>query len=414
MVKVQASNVVVEVVDVDPFENLLGPAPGPAGEEAAGDVESLPEDDAGVVTDVDEVISIAATAAADAIAEATDEAASSVVVIEDDGQPEPPAPACAISAVPGCDGATVVADGWAVTASSSEQSEFARRMHDAESVFLEASLELSALKSQLDELKSQIKEKQKEVDGLALNLRSMRERGEDQLDLFDRPVTNELPTAPVTSPAGLFDQASPPATTQPPQISSDSWRAVPIAELGLLSIKGLGKKKFEAISNVAGTIGELEDLRAKWGGLTNIDSIGPEMQTAIEDKLIEWLSANRDSDALRAARGEVAADPEPVNQEPADAEGDSDEEPAVVQFDPDSRTKHVEQVTQAAEELRGADLKPSLAGESHWRTGYDARQAGAAVDVCPFSASDAQADWLKGWLTADHELSEGSDAEEAS
>lgn len=405
MVKVHAESV-ADITD-DPFADLMG-EPGGEGEHV-GDVDADEAGPAGKEATGEAAETLTVEYEAEVAPEWMKGAESllvhqdQVVVTDDDGQPEPPA------AVP-CEQPVDPSPNISATITD-EETAFERRMKDAEHTYIEASLELSEMKSQLDALKASIKEKQKEVDGLALNLRSLRERGEDQLDLFDEHGNGRAVEVTATadpSPAGPMLLTNDPKLLKPKSaVAADAWRNVPIEELGLSSIKGLGKKKLEAIYEAASTIGELEDLRAEWGGLTNIEGIGPEKQTAIEDKLIEWLSANRDSEVLRAARGEAPA--EPGDDEDAEAD-EADDEPA------DEAADHAAQVHGAVEVLRGDldSMRPTgLAGESYFKLGYKARENDEPVEACPFRPSEAQTNWLYGWLTADHEAAEAesTDAE---
>ena len=93
----------------------------------------------------------------------------------------------------------------------------------------------------------------------------------------------------------------------------DDWRSVLTTELDLAAVKGLGEKKREALLDLCPTLGQLEDLRAGQGGLTQVEGIGQGLAGKIEERILTWLSANRDRVVLQAAAAGAVA--------PADSQG---------------------------------------------------------------------------------------------
>lgn len=77
----------------------------------------------------------------------------------------------------------------------------------------------------------------------------------------------------------------------PPPVDPDAWRSVPVAQLGLTAkindlLLGVG----------VSTMGEMEDFRARVADAKEVwpKGIGPAKLTDIENRIVDWLSANRD------------------------------------------------------------------------------------------------------------------------
>jgi hypothetical protein len=113
-------------------------------------------------------------------------------------------------------------------------------------------------------------------------IQSASARGPEFMPLFDASPTHASQTSEASVTA---------------DVASDAWRKESIESLGLPP--KLAEKLAE---NSITTIGELEDKRAAFGGLSSISGIGPAKVTVIEDAVMGWLSENRDTAVFEAAR----------------------------------------------------------------------------------------------------------------
>ena len=139
--------------------------------------------------------------------------------------------------------------------------DYVRQHYDA---ILEKERSVRILENDYLELKDQAAEAKKSFDRADKALRDLISRGPDP--------QRSLP----------FDEQDKPA---------DAWRAALLAELGL-------SQKFEELLTGAGvaTIGDLEDLRAKIadGKAEWPKGIGEARITELENKVVDWLTENRD------------------------------------------------------------------------------------------------------------------------
>jgi hypothetical protein len=173
--------------------------------------------------------------------------------------------------------------------------------------------------------------------------------------------------------------------------ADESWRKVPTSEIGFDKIKGVGKKKYEAILDAAPTMGDLEDLRANAGpmGLQAVlpDGLGEKICGEIENKILEWLSKNRDRTTLEAAGADVDAVPPEEPPFPSVAEG--------VDLEAD---EHAQQILARARELQTQPIEVKY-GAVH-EDGSRAARNGDKVTDCNWTAGDKQDSWILGWLSA--------------
>jgi DNA uptake protein ComE-like DNA-binding protein len=179
-----------------------------------------------------------------------------------------------------------------------------RRLREAQENYCQAGIEVEHAKNAI----KQAKESQKAA--LEWLEKVMAESGDGQEgsadgESFAAQSVAESPTDDASDPSGTIAD----------------WRSVPTEELKLDTIKGMGTKKLEAIIHEYPTVGKLEDLRAegngKFMGLQTIKGVGEAMAGEIENKILEWLSANRDAAVLAdaaASSEEPTADPKPTKR----------------------------------------------------------------------------------------------------
>lgn len=164
-----------------------------------------------------------------------------------------------------------------------------------------------------------------------------------------------------------------------------AWRSVPITDLDLSKIRGLGTKKREALLDLCPTLGALEDLRAKVGrdaaSLPELmpKGIGQQACDQLEELLLDWLAKR------------------PVSiQELAT----SDDVTSAVGTD---GLSHEDQVSQRAAELDDGQpncLACKQSDDTLWKGGYRAFEDGFSLWDCPWTAGENQDEWLRGYLAA--------------
>lgn len=213
-----------------------------------------------------------------------------------------------------------------------EETAFARKLREAEQEHSDAALEVHEIEGEIADLKDRLKSAKETHKACAVRLARLRRRGETQLDMFGSEAAAVVSGAADSAVSGEKSEEAA-AATQPVAASSDVWRKKPITVLDFSQIKGLGKKKQEALKEACPTIGDLVDLYEKAGAAgikTELpNGFGDALAQGIEDAMLEWLSANRDaaifnpsSDAAHAATEVEAAE---TADEPADEAVEADE-----------------------------------------------------------------------------------------
>lgn len=214
------------------------------------------------------------------------------------------------------------------------------------------------------QLKSRAKGAKEAFEEAVAELTKVIDNGEEHLPLFDGPKKSEA--------AATDAPPSPPplATTE----ANNAWRSVPVAELGL------SDKITEKLADAGcETIGALEDLRASFKGLRSISGIGQKKIDLIEDAILKWLTEHRDQAVFHPA-------------EAKDADGGwsalADE--------------HGRHILARAEFLKqDGPLDRQSAGKYWWDDGRAAQDNGDPITSCPWTAGEAQDDWLRGWLQSE-------------
>jgi len=114
------------------------------------------------------------------------------------------------------------------------------------------------------------------------------ERGPEVMPLFDRAAVATSGAVAILPQAAEGETTSTGPANYTPN-TSDAWRSRPVDELKLTKfVREL------LAENSINTMGELEDYRGKWGGLENLDGLGPKKAEKLEAQSLEWLDKNRD------------------------------------------------------------------------------------------------------------------------
>lgn len=121
--------------------------------------------------------------------------------------------------------------------------------------------------------------------------------------LMARSKEENQPNPEAAKPAAVATQL------QPGEEDPDAWRSVPITEMKLDSVQGLGKKKLDTLIHNCPTIGAFEDLRAG-EGLTSLDGFGPALAERLEEAQQQWLTNYRSSIFSYAATAKQVAQSE--------------------------------------------------------------------------------------------------------
>jgi len=177
---------------------------------------------------------------------------------------------------------------------------YRRQYAAASDDYIQASADCAAAEIELKEAKAAKKE-------AWTVLEAIRNRGPRYI--VPLPSTTTAPAIPshatTLSPpdaeSSHLPQAGEPQANAPAAVSPD-WQSVDISALGLPP--SLEEKLRE---NGCPTIGKLEALRGSFDGLKSIRGIGKAKIDTIEDAVLAWLSKNRDSAALTAAKESAIA-----------------------------------------------------------------------------------------------------------
>lgn len=187
------------------------------------------------------------------------------------------------------------------TATEQSQIEFEEEIAALEQIVIAAMLRRMDCEAKLKNAKSDEKAAAKE-------LQAAKARGPETFPLFEGQKSSggqgdensESPSTPqATGEAGpvASTEATVEATTA--AAVSDAWRAVSIDELRLPP-----KLTERLVESGIATIGQLEDQRGKGSihgsGLREVEGIGAKKAEQIEEAVLNWLTVNRDREALKA------------------------------------------------------------------------------------------------------------------
>lgn len=323
--------------------------------------------------------------------------------------------------------------------------------------------------------REQVKAWKKRIDNAADELESL--RGANWND-DDEDGSNEESESLVSIDSPTAEQATE-AVSHCAKIvaandqSDNAWRSVKTADaIDFDKIDGFGKKKREALLEVAPTLGALEDLRAA-GGIHGFQSvlpkgIGKNNASDLEDALLNWLAKNRDRAVLAEAAAEASTDtlrdvitgdataatesateavdatsdigsqraaPSSVAKIQAESSqvgselkevlseviGDGIDQPAgtlePAPVDDNSLPSDAidARVIARAKELNSGEpncLAPKSSDNKFWESGYEAADQGAAITDCPYIPGVECDDWLRGFMGFEKLQSFDGDANE--
>lgn len=184
--------------------------------------------------------------------------------------------------------------------------------------------EVAAWSIGLARLKAEVKGKKKHLDLATDELSRMEDDVMYELNCEYHEI-NEMLSGEEPAEVADLVQPQPPAmvveagaATETAQASAakTSWRDVPTTEIDLAGIKGLGEKKLDELIHECPTIGKLEDLRASHEGLRKLKGIGQKTSDEIENRILDWLSKNRDSAVLATSSEPPTTQPPATPSEP--------------------------------------------------------------------------------------------------
>lgn len=177
--------------------------------------------------------------------------------------------------------------------------------------------------SKIEELKVQIKEEKEFLKGEQIRLTRLAGQLADIID------GHPLPVDPNAKPEKETPKLEGPTTASDGDDESESnlpnWRAMETGTL-LDGLKGLGKKKLEALVDSAPTAGDLEDLRGEASRAHKHfrevlpDGFGEKIADAIEERLLDHVAK-----AGPSAEEQAAAERKAAAEEPDADQGDADQ-----------------------------------------------------------------------------------------
>lgn len=290
---------------------------------------------------------------------------------------------------------------------------------------------------ELADLKGKAKSAKEEFDDAIERLSDLLSRNPDYNPSASLMNTRPVAEAPaVTSPAsesptlaenGEADRpTAEAAAAHLGQSPPTDWRSTPITCLTSLTPKLIERLEEAGLT----TMGKLEDRRAEIalsnGGEKWPKGIGEVKITAIEDAVIDWLTENRDKAVFQdlasgKAREEQAEEQvqsvegeqvEQTAEQPADEQPVAEEAPAEFTTTTDAANPPSPPFSATPDEVaamirRAADLNTGESGcleskylDAVWTEGYEAFQAHKGFPNCEYRPSQAQDDWLRGWMSA--------------
>lgn len=168
----------------------------------------------------------------------------------------------------------------------------------------EAKDDLSAAQDRMANLVAERKEAKEDLQFCQERVNRLIEK---LLDVDNPPVPkidNRKPVDPDEKPLAIVEKPEPEAVET--DSVDDSWRKIPTTEV-LKDVKGLGKKKMEALVELYPTLGDLEDLRDQASrGFFQFNQKLPEgfgptvadkIQEAIGDTMMRWMKESQTVEA---------------------------------------------------------------------------------------------------------------------
>lgn len=309
-----------------------------------------------------------------------------------------------------------------------------QRIADAEQEYLQASMRVNEIEDEIAEKKAGLKEAKELQQALYVRLLAI-QAGEldadDEEDEEDGEDSGDLDSTEIYDPE---NHHIPQATTAS---SDEAWRKQPLRDI-IEGTAGCGQKKLDAICEQLPTLGAFVDLQASAGGVgihTEMPKgVGRGLCDALEEKVLNWLSANRDKfgEAIETETPAVPANETPpqapqealpvpcISTEAAAPEGtgasnEADESdapgdeapnsppqdtPPPAEAEPEADGIHAAQVRTRLETLQKRppeEREPDFAVIG--RNGAAAASEGQPAVECPFTAGLQQDSWLLGWLS---------------
>lgn len=320
--------------------------------------------------------------------------------------------------------------------SREHRTEIESSLHSAELEYIEAALYVQQIEEEIDALKKRLKDARESRDESGVRLRQVRD-GSVPVQVF-KPTTIG-PTAAATTKTieTLLDN---------PPLSDGDWRLTPLSDLWVTEpIKGMGKKKRDALIDFCPTIGSFEDLRAEAGRqfkpLADLlpEGIGQSLASELEERQLSWLarraaaqSATECSDSSESP-GQTAAvvespplaeqTDEPASESPQPQSKSQPDLPQAElapkrtrkkrvsvadaeQIAADAANKAIHPAIELAGEIRslllsGANV-PVQKNKAAYDAGRDARRREWLVTDCAWVIpSDNATDWIHGWTVED-------------
>ena len=240
----------------------------------------------------------------------------------------------------------------AVVEYSDESSDLLARIWNAEQ-------ECRRREARVEMLKEEVKEAKAQLEQSVINLR----------ELCSEQASCGRPQA-ISAVNHIVEPADAQSSQPAPAVDANgsAWRETPLASI-LEGIKGLGTKKQEALAELCPTLGAFEDLRATVGRdaaeLHELlpRGIGREMASAIEERLLDWISNNTKA-------------------------GDSDQ--SIIK----NRANELNDGSENCLDFKHPE------GNQWYESGWNAHGRQVSLQECPYIPGPEQDDWIRGWLAA--------------
>lgn len=192
----------------------------------------------------------------------------------------------------------------------------------------------------------------------------------------------------------------------------DAWKSTPITALTSLTPKLIEKLQDAGLHTMGKLAARQEEISLSDGREKWPKGIGEVKITAIEDAIIDWLNENRDkqvfAELASGAMGEVQSEGEGETEEDQPADGVTGEDDAANYVDGQAEG-HESAAAQAAAILARAaeidngepdSLDEKIVDAGYWEQGWNHHQNGEPLESCEWSASAAQDDFIRGYLSA--------------
>jgi len=203
---------------------------------------------------------------------------------------------------------------------SGDDAKFIREFRGAERDYMALGLHVSELVENRDQINADLKFAMELQQAKAIQLRSLMRRAESVPGLLDSKYGDPIPPPEMGEDvAGVLQKkfpprkagvhvtpiSLPPKVWEPKATTATHWRYASVEELELETISGLGSSKRVRLVEGIPTIGDLEDIRVeaakhfqpvhRFFPQPKMKGIGEGVGNELTDRLIRWLSRNRDA-----------------------------------------------------------------------------------------------------------------------